>query len=145
MSSVSSSAASRVVTPTERLLSVGKIADDPGNAVRPATEAQDPDDDTPPATDEVVITAEAAEAAALVPELAVATAAISAAQDDEAASPNVDVADEMIPLVPAAYNGSPASQAAYAYAQTMQAWLESKNPRPASVRRPAKPKADTRR
>jgi hypothetical protein len=133
MSSVSSSAASRIVTPTERLLSVGRIADDnPGDAVRPATEAQDPDSDTPPPTDEVVITAEAAEAA------------ISAAEADPVASPNLDVVGATIPLVPASYNGTPASQAAYAYAQTMQAWLESKAPRPV-VRRPVKPDADTGR
>jgi hypothetical protein len=132
MSSVSSSAASRVVTPTERLLSVGRIADDnPGDAVSPATGAQDPDSDTPPPTDEVVITAEA-------------EVAISAAAADPVASPNLDVADATIPLAPANYNGTPASQAAYAYAQTMQAWLESKAPRPV-VRRPAKPNADTGR
>jgi hypothetical protein len=133
MSSVSSSASSRIVTPTERLLSVGRIADDnPGDAVRPATEAQDPDSDTPPPTDEIVITADAAEAA------------IAAAEADHVAPPNVDVADDAIPLAPSNYTGTPASQAAYAYAQTMQAWLESKNPRPAA-RRAAKPNPDTER
>jgi hypothetical protein len=133
MSSVSSSASSRIVTPTERLLAVGRIADDAsGDAIRPATAAQDPDSDTPPPTDEVVITAEAAEAA------------IAAAEADPAALPNIDAADAAIPLAPANYNGTPASQAAYAYAQTMQAWLESKNPRPAA-RRAAKPNPDTER
>jgi hypothetical protein len=132
MSSVSS-ASSRIVSPTERLLAVGRIADDnPGDAVRPAVGAQDPDSDTLPPTDEVVITADAAEVA------------IAAAEAEHVASPNVDVADETIALAPANYNGTPASQAAYAYAQTMQAWLESKAPRPV-VRRPAKPKADTER
>lgn len=133
MSSVSSSGTSRIVTPTERLTSVGRIADDnPGDAVRPAAEAQDPDSDTPPPTDEVIITADAAEAV------------IAAAEADPVALPDIDVVEETIPLAPANYNGTPASQAAYAYAQTMQAWLESKAPRPA-VRRPAKPKADTER
>jgi hypothetical protein len=140
MSSVSSSGASRIVTPTERLLAVGKIGEDnSGDAVRPAAEAQDPDSDVPPPTDEVIITADAMDAAAVDALLD------SNAEADRVASRIIDAVSETIPLVPAAYNGTPASQAAYAYAQTMQAWLESKNTRPASPRRPTKPKADTER
>jgi hypothetical protein len=140
MSSVSSAGASRIVAPTERLLGVGKIAEDnSGDAVRPAAEAQDPDSDVPPPADEVVITADAIDAAA-------ADALLDPnAQAAQVASQILDAVSETIPLAPAAFNGTPASQAAYAYAQTMQAWLESKNPRPAAVRRPTKPKADTER
>lgn len=153
MSSVASAGASRIVGAAERLRAVGRNADDNSGdatfAVKPANAAQDPESEASPPADEVVLTADAADvvAAEVLPDTmaAYAAAATLAADDDKAVAPNLDVADEMIPLVPAIYNGTPASQAAYAYAQTMQAWLESKNPRPAAPRRPTKPKAETER
>jgi hypothetical protein len=127
MSSVSSSAASRIaVSGASSLLAAGKNADDNSSgaafAVKPATSAQDPESDTPSPTDEVVITADALDAAAIHLQ-ADAAVTIQAAQT---APPNIDAADKPIPLAPAAYDGSPAAQAAYAYAQTMQVWLDAK-------------------
>jgi hypothetical protein len=141
MSSVSSSTASRIaVTGASSVLAVGKNADGAAFAVKPAIAAQDPESDTPSPTDEVDITADAVEAAAAHPPPAPAaanSAGAAAAEAHQVVSPSIDPASEPIP--PAAYNGTPPSLAAYAYAQTMQIWLKSKTARSPAARRPPKP------
>lgn len=145
MSSGSVGVSRLVGTSDRRLLAVGRNADSNSSgavfAVKPANTAQDPESDVPPPTDEVVISVSASTAAATdaPPDAAgpYAEAALAAVKAARAGSP-ASAASETIPPAPPAYNASPAAQAAHAYAQTMQAWLESKNPRPAPSRRPAK-------
>ena len=150
MSSVSSSGASRIV-PTERPLPVGRITADNSSdapfAVQPAANPQDADPDASQPTDPVAITIDATRVAATnaQPEPAAGYAAALSAAHAAALPPRAEAVNAAIPLALASYNGTAASLAAYAYAQMRQAWLESKSPRPAPARQPARPKAHTER
>ncbi|MGB6535295.1 MAG: hypothetical protein WBF58_04960 [Xanthobacteraceae bacterium] len=111
-----------------RLLSAGGVADDNSSAfaVKPISAAQDPEPDAPPPDDPVVITVDA-------------TRVVEAAQIAQATSPDVDAENGTISSTLPDNNVARASQAARAYAQVMQAWLQAKASRPASVRCPTKP------
>jgi hypothetical protein len=141
MSSISSPAVSRIVAARERLLlSTGRIAEDNSSAfaVRPAVAAQDPEPDAPQPGDPVVIAVDAARAGAANEPPSPAAGYVAAAQAAQAAPPDADTANEA--LAPASYAAATASQAAYTYAQTMRAWLESRPPRTVPARRLPKPK-----
>jgi hypothetical protein len=157
MSSVLPLAAGIVAASERSLLTLGRAADKNSSgavfAVRPPLETQDAEPDFPRSADAVVIPIEVvqeitAEAATAPQDAAAAYSAVAAAvgQLDQAAqtAPNVNAMAEAVPP-PLAANVVASSQAAYAYAQMMQGWMETKPPRPAAQRRPSRPKASPKR
>ena len=155
MSSVLSLAASLIVASCERpLLSVGGNTDaganGPVSAARPAVAPRRPEPDAPPPRESVVVvvdgTNELAPVAAIRarPQLSVAVPVmIAAANDTPMLSPAANAAVDVLPL--AAETIVAPSQAAYAYAQMMQAWLETRSPRPVAARPGRTAKARGRR
>jgi hypothetical protein len=148
MSSIRAIAASGNVAATTRPRPAGGLAHDNSGsaefAVKPALAGQDPEPDASPAGDPVVITVDSGRTAADAPPnpaKAYAAAALTAGVPPS----DADAADEIIPLPPAVYNGTPASQAASAYAQMMQAWLDAKTSRSSAARPVPKSKARERR
>lgn len=152
MSSVSSPAALRAVGTADRLLHpLGRRADDDSSgaafAVKPAIASQDPEPDAPAPIDEVIVTVDAdgAAADASLQAAETAAAALATAEAVQSELPGIDAANETIAPAPTTYSGTPAAQAAYAYAQTMQAWLDAKTPRVLAARRAPKPDGRTDR
>ena len=157
MSSVLSLAASYIVASSERvLLSVGRDTDESAGAARfaprPARAAQTVERAAPPANDSFVVIIDRVNdqapvaATRALPDAvaAAAVAATSAAPPTSAAAAAVDAAAAgVLPLLAAETIVAP-SQAAYAYAQMMQVWLETKGPRQITARAP-KAKARERR
>lgn len=152
MSSVLPLAAGIVAASERSLLTLGRSVDRNSSgaafAVRPVLEAQDAEPDVPRPAGPVVLPVDVvqhvtpAEFTAVPPNAAAVYAAVAAAagQTAQAAPPNADVDAEAFPPPIAVDNAVASSQAAYAYAQMMQGWMESKPPRPAPARRPVKPK-----
>ena len=148
MSSVLPLAAGIVAASERSLLMLGRATDKNSSgavfAVRPTLKAQDAAPDVPRQAGPLVLpvdlvqTATLAELVPAPPNAAAvyAAAAAAAGQIAQAAPPNVDAAAAAIPPPFAVGNIVGSSQAAYAYAQMMQGWLESKPPRTAPARRP---------
>jgi hypothetical protein len=147
--------ASGIVASERVLVSAGRAEDKNSSgaafAVRPAVATQDAQPDFP--REPVVIPVDVLQSMALVdtptapPSAAAVYSAVAASVDQgaQAAAAGVNAVAETI-LAPLAVDNLAAwSQAAYAYAQTMQAWQETKCPRPAVARALPKSKARERR
>jgi hypothetical protein len=148
-----------IVAASERLLlSAGRSADKNSSgalfAIRPAIETQDAEPYFPRSANSVVIPVDVLQNitpadAATAPLSAAAVysaVASSADQSGQAAVANVNAAAAEASLPPLmSGNMVESSQAAYAYAQMMQAWQETKSPRPAAVRLLSKSKPRERR
>jgi hypothetical protein len=147
MSSVLPLTASYIVASTERvLLSVGRTANQDGGgttfAAQLANAAQGPERVAPAPADSVVViidrlndlTPVATTRPLSDPLAAAAGAGISAADSVPLASPAVDAAAAAF-VAPLAGDAMVApSEAAYAYAQMMQVWLENRAPRQVTAR-----------
>jgi len=155
MSSVLPLAAGIVAASERSLLTLGRAADKNSSgavfAVRPPLATQDAEPDVPRSADAVVIPVEvaakitaagepAAPQSAAAAYSAVAAAVGQVTQAAQAAAPNANAAAEAVPPPLAVANAVASSQAACAYAQMMQGWLETRPPRTAPARRPP-PKA----
>jgi len=148
--------ASGIVAASERsLLSLGRAEDKNSSgaafAIRPAIASQDADPYVPRYAEPVVVPVDIlqsialADAAAPPPGAAALYSAVAASveQSAQVAATNVNAAAAATIPPPLMSGNMPASsQAAYAYAQMMQAWLETRSPRPVAPR-PA-PKSKTR-
>ncbi len=150
--------ASGIVAASERsLLSLGRAEDKNSSgavfAIRPAIATQDAEPDIPRSAEPVVIPVDVLQSIVLAdaPTAPLSAAAVYSAvaasvdQGASAAAASVNAVAETI-LAPLAVDNLAAwSQAAYAYAQMMQAWQETKGPRPAVARALPKSKARERR
>jgi len=149
--------ASGIVAASERsLLSLGRAEDKNSSgavfAIRPTIASQDADPYVPRYADPVVLPVDIlqniARAHAAAPLDAAAMYSDVASSVDQgaqvaAANVNAAAAETIPPLM--TDNMLASSQAAYAYAQIMQAWLETKPPRPVVARPAPKSKAREQR
>jgi len=147
--------ASGIVAASERsLLSLGRAEDKNSSgavfAIRPAIASQDADPYVPRPADPVVIPVDILQNSAVAdvtaPPLTAAAlySAVASAVDQSAqvAATNLNPAAAATVLPPLmSGNMLASSQAAYAYAQMMQAWLETRSPRPVAARPAPKSKA----
>jgi len=140
--------ASGIVAASERsLLALGRAEDRNSSgaafAIRPAIEAQDADPYISRPAEPVAIPVDILQnstladitAASLTAAAMYSAVAASVDQNTQVAATNVNPAPAETIVPPLMSSTILASaQAAYAYAQMMQAWLETRSPRPAGVR-----------
>jgi hypothetical protein len=131
-----------------RLPSAGGVADKNSSgaafAVKPASAPQDANPDASQPSQPVVVAVNADETPPS-PLVTYSAAAILADQSARAAVANATAAAETAAPLLASDDVVAPSQAAYAYAQMMQAWLESRTPRPAPALRATKSKTSAKR